>query len=300
MKAYPTIKQLQYLQALFETKNFRKAAEQCFVTQPTLSSAIQELESTLSAPVLDRTQPKKVTFTAFGLSLIEKSRRITEILDNVLIMAEQEAKPFSGIVRVGIIPTIAPYLLPTILKPLQTSFPDMTFQIVEAMSASLVKQLKNNNIDVAVMAFPYEHSDLNCEILCEEPFYCATPKDLFDPSKQRISIQELKNQPLLLLEDGHCLREHALEACQLEQLQSTEKTLSATSLQTIMQMVEQGYGLTLLPEMMVKHTPHFDNIDILSFESPQPSRKIGLLWRKRDPKELSILGIIDVLKPLMS
>ena len=296
MKSLPTLRQLQYLQALFETKNFRQAAEHCNITQPTLSAAIKEMENLLGANVLDRSRRKSVVFSAFGLDVVETTKNITPHLDNLMEKAKSMTAPLSGPIRLGFIPTIAPYLLPKILPSLQKKFPNIEWQIIEAMSAPLIDKLNNGQIDLAIIAFPYDTEELKQEIFFQEKFICAAPKGTFKPN-QKLSFKDLGNQKLLLLEDGHCLRDHALSACKLQHKRD-EKTFSATSLQTLIQMVDNGYGITLLPEMAIKQGNIPKNVELHQFKKPFPTRNIGATWRPNNPQKSDILEIIKHLKSL--
>jgi LysR family hydrogen peroxide-inducible transcriptional activator len=297
MKTSPSLKQLYYLMKLHETKNFRQAAELCYVTQPTLSAAIQEMENLLGLPVLDRSQRKKVIFTSFGLEVVKTAKNVLPLVENLSDKAKMMAHPLSGPLRIGFIPTIAPYLIPYMLPDLQKKFPKLEFEITEDVTEQLIQKLHEGLIDLAILAFPCNTMDLKKVILFEEPFYCAAPKNLF--KKKKLEINDLKNQEVLLLEDGHCLREHAMSACKLMNTHG-QKSLSATSLQTLIQIVDQGYGITLLPEMVVKKGFIPGTIDIHAFQEPVPTRKIGVAWRKKDPLEKDISVIIDRLGAILS
>jgi len=297
MNILPTIRQMQYLLTLYETRNFRRAAEICHITQPTLSAAIKEMEILLGLPVLDRSRKKSVIFTAFGEEVIDTAKTIMPQLDHLIDKAKQMAQPLSGPMRLGLIPTIAPYLLPDILPDLQKKFRNIDFQIVEDMSANLIKKLHAGKIDMAVLAFPYETDGLNQMTFFEEPFYCAVQKGVFSKD-QKLTLSDLDNHKLLLLEDGHCLRDHALSACKMQDIED-KKTLSATSLLTLIQMVSQGYGITLLPEMVLNHGVVPKNLSLHGFKKPVPSRKIGVLWRQKDPHEKDIKTVIREMKAVL-
>jgi LysR family hydrogen peroxide-inducible transcriptional activator len=293
MNNYPTLRQLQYLSALAETKNFRQAAEKCFVTQPTLSAAIQEMETLLGLPLLDRSNHKKVIFTDFGKTVLETSKNVFPLLNQMMSKASMMASPLSGPLRIGIIPTIAPYILPIILPALTKSFTNIDFKITEAMSHTLISALHEGQIDIALMAFPYDTGNLDYKVFYEEKFYCAAPPQTF--TKKRINLGDLKDHNILLLEDGHCLRDHALSACKLN-LKEQDQTLKATSLQTLIQMVAQGYGITLLPDMVVKSGNIPPDIDLIPFQNPAPNRQIGVTWRPKDPLLNNISAVTEQLK----
>jgi LysR family hydrogen peroxide-inducible transcriptional activator len=297
----PTLRQLQYLIALEKAGNFRRAAEACFVTQPTLSAGIFEIEKLLGLPVLDRSQHKKLIFTAFGLEVLATAKAIMPRLENLSHIAQQMSKPLSGDIRLGLIPTMAPYLLPTLLPALQKNFPNIDFQIVEAMSAQLVSKLEESTLDIALMAFPYETPNLKQQIFFEEPFLCASQKKTFKKN-QKLTLKDLDAHKLLLLEDGHCLRDHALSACKMQDI-NDKKTLSATSLLTIIQMVSQGHGITLLPQMVVDHGALPKELELHSFKntakSTSPSRKIGATWRGENPRASDIMAILDEMTKIL-
>ncbi len=296
MKNYPTVRQLQYLFVLNTTNHYGRAAELCFVTQPTLSSAIKELEKTIGADVIDRSRAKYIKLTPLGKSLVQKSKIIFDAFDTILQDATESQKPLSGSFRLGLIPTIAPYLLPIILPKLQKKFPDMAFEITEDMSANLVSDLDKNFLDLVIMAFPYDTPNIKQIIMMEESFYCAAPADSFKHKK--ISLDDLDNQKILLLQDGHCLRDHALTACKVQK-RADKNSLSATSLITLIQMVGQGYGVTLLPEMVVKAGSLPPNVEIYKFKSPSPTRKIGLAWRENTALNKNINAVSDYLKTII-
>lgn len=294
MLTFPSFRQLQFILALDRDMNFRIASEKCSVTQPTLSAAILEVEKIMGLPILDRSQRKKIVFTSFGLEFVTTIKRMMPHVDDIMERAARMSKPLFGTLRIGLIPTIAPYMLPDILPHLQEDFPNMDFNLTEAMSADLIDKLNNGEIDLAIMAFPYETPTLNQEIFYEEPFYCAAKEGTYKKNQELI-FDDLEDQKLLLLEDGHCLRDHALAACNL-QTRKSEKALNATSLLTLIQMVGQGYGITLLPEMATNHGILPKNVTLHRFKNPQPTRKIGVAWRKRDPKESDIMYVAKTLK----
>lgn len=295
---YPTTRQLQYIVALHHHKNFGQAAESCFVTQPTLSAAIIELEENLGILILDRRSRKKVVFTAYGLQLIDKAKKILEIMDQILITAQAEKDPLSGILRMGVIPTIAPFLLPRILDIMAENFPKITVHITENTSATLVDQLKNSELDCAILAFPYDTEDLQTHIFFKEQFLCAAPQGIF-ADNQPVTYDCLRQQTLLLLDDGHCLRDHALAACQIDHV-TPEKSFSASSLHTIIQMVAKGYGVTLIPQMMAQTTQLPDKISLHNFADNKPSRKIGMTYPKNHIKINDINTIVPVLAQQLS
>ncbi len=293
MSIPPTIKQLQYLAALAEELNFQRAADKCYVSQSTLSAGIMEMENLLGLSVIDRKNRKKMTLTPFGAEVLKTAHNVLSQINELTARAQNITAPLSGPFRLGIIPTIAPYLLPAILPKLQSAFPNLEIHITENLTAHLIEQLHQGDIEFAILAFPYETPDLEQEIFYEEPFFAAAKKGTFKTEK--IRIEDLEQHNLLLLEDGHCLRDHALSACKIE-FSTDQKSLSATSLLTLIQMAGQGNGITLLPEMVVKQGFFPKSLEITSFKTPKPTRKIGAAWRKACLQNETIKAVLQALK----
>lgn len=292
----PTLRQLSYLRALKEEKSFSRAALVCHVTQSTLSSGIRDLEDALGQKLVER--GRKISLTAFGEETVQSARRIFEEVDSLTTRAAALKKPMSGPLRLGVIPTIAPYMLPRILPGLEKNFPDLEIQLHEDLSARLTERLRLGQIDLILMAFPYETDGLVQKILFEEPFMLACPANDSAYGKT-VTVKDLNAEKLLLLEDGHCLRDHALDACKLKTPQE-RKTFSATSLPTLIQMVRHGYGITLLPAMVASAAPLPDNIKILPFANPVPTRKIGLAWKKGSAREKEFLRLAKTVQELQN
>lgn len=296
MNNYPTVRQLQYLQALKKFKNFGEAANHCAVTQPTLSAGVKELENILGLNVLDRSNSRKVTFTEFGKEVLSVAEKIFDPLDDILLKAKDLKRPLSGVIRIGIIPTIAPYLLPIILPKLNKKFPNITFEITESMTKEILDGLNYRDLDLIILALPYDIKNAKHEALFEEEFVCIAHKDTF--SKKTIQLKDLEEHKILLLEDGHCLRDHALSACKLQNLDD-RKALSATSLMTLVQMATHGYGLTLLPEMALSSFSLKGNTGLFRFKTPAPKRKIGLCWPEKSSQNANIQAIRAYLKEIL-
>ncbi len=272
---YPKLRQLQYLCALVEHQSFIRAAETCCVTQSTLSAGIKELEDLLGQPVVDRSF-KKVTLTPFGQDLYKDAKLMLRQAEHMVERAQTLTDPLAGPMRIGIIPTIAPYVLPDILPLLEETFPKMELQIHEDLTARLLNQLGEGKIDLALMAFPYPVGDFKHKVLKQEKFVAAIAKGQCMAQKT-MRLSDLKNHRVLLLEDGHCLRDHALEACALSP-RETWQTFRASSLPTLIEMVRHGYGMTLLPEMAAQ-SGLGSGLDLIPFEQPTPTRDIGAAWR---------------------
>lgn len=279
----PTIRQMQYLVALKEELSFSRAAHVCAVTQSTLSAGIKELENILGHPVIDRSK-RKVIFTALGQDIVQESRDIIEKAQRITERANQLSAPMTGPMRLGVIPTIAPYLLPDILPVIKQKYPHLELQLYEDMSERLIDALRRGDIDVALIAFPFDTPDTTQKLLFEEDFFLAVPRGRPMPFDiKNIKPDDLDPGELLLLEEGHCLSDHALSACGL-QLPKRRKAYSATSLSTLLQMVASGYGITLVPDMAVKARTIPHNVDILNFANPSPRRQIGFCWRPGSPR----------------
>lgn len=278
----PTLRQLDYLIAIREHGSFLAAANECAVTQSTLSAGIKELETILGQPMVLRNR-KQTALTPFGAEVAENAERILADTDRIVARSQLLNEPLSGPLRLGILPTIAPYMLPDILPRLTDEFPRLELQLHEDMTDRLLESLKKGHIDLALIAFPYNTPNMQQWVLFEEPFYAAASKNA-GPAAEKINTQDLKLEKLLLLEDGHCLTGHALSACDLQK-PATRKTYSATSLATLIQMVNAGFGMTLLPEMACRTDTLPKGIRLLPFtDKNPPTRQIGLCWRRGDPR----------------
>jgi LysR family hydrogen peroxide-inducible transcriptional activator len=286
----PTLRQLQYFLALAETKSFKVASENCHITQPTLSAGIAELENILGKKLFDR-GTRHVQLTTIGEELLPLARSTIEQGENLVRSAMRHRAPLTGQLSLGIIPTIAPYVLPKLLPRLQIDFPHLELHLKEDVTGRQLDALKNGTIDLILMAFPFDTLHMEQMILWTEPFFLARQNKGQSQSEQ-MKLDDLKSETILLLDDGHCLRDHVLSACQLSVNAENRKTLGATSLQTLIQMVQNGYGATLLPRMAIDPYQMPNNIIINRFSNPQPTRQIGLCWRKSDPRseEFRILG----------
>jgi len=272
-----TIKQLEYLKALAASGSFSAAAQACHVTQSTLSGGIATLEAQIGHILVDRTQ-RKATLTPIGKTIFEKAEQILDLACDISDLADRSAIPLSGPLKIGIIPTIAPFLLPSLMKPLCEAFPALALNFHEGQSAEIVDMCLQGELDVVLLALPFKMEGLTHTSLFHEDFYLAAAQE-WDTDIKTATFQDLESAPLLLLEDGHCLRDHALAACRLQN-QKSRSEFNATSLPTLMQFVSQNYGITLLPQMCVEHGAMPAHIRIIPFKAPAPQREIGLAWRK--------------------
>ncbi len=289
MIALPTFRQLQYLAALADRGSFSGAAQACHITQSTLSSGIKELETLLRQTLIDRSH-KGARLTPFGEDVLARARSLIMGAEDIVSRARARQAPLSGPLRLGIIPTLAPYLLPRLLPGLRARFPALELQLHEDLSDRIAARLNNGALDAVLLAFPFEMNGVETHIMFSESFMLACPEGRF-PGKTSVTAADLEGEELLLLEDGHCLRDHALAACRLRS-HAGQKAFSATSLPTLIQMVRHGYGVTLLPEMAADRASLPAGIDILPFKSTAPGRNIGLAWRKGSPRagEFRLLG----------
>ena len=289
----PTLKQLRYLIALHKTLHFGKAASLCHVSQSTLSAGLQELESLLGVSLVERTK-RSVMFTALGQEVASRAQVILSDVNDLTDMAAAARNPLKGIIRMGVIPTIAPFLLPKIMPPIRASLPDLELYLREEKSETLCELLRTGELDVVLYALPFACGDMTEMPLFEDPFVAAYPEGTA-PGKT-IQSKDLDSERLLLLEEGHCLRDHALSACKILG-RSAENTLGGTSLHTIIQMVAAGQGVTLLPGMAVD-AGLVDGLDIDSvpFRGITPSRTIGLIWRPSSPRTATFEALGAIIK----
>jgi LysR family hydrogen peroxide-inducible transcriptional activator len=294
-----SLRQLEYLAAIEDTGSFSLAAEKCLVTQSTLSAGIKELETILGQKLIER-GPRGAALTPFGRRAAESARKIFAETDDLLARSKSLSAPLSGPLRLGVIPTVAPYLLPRILPGLQKKFPALELQLHEDMTGRLLEELRRGQLDAVLMAFPFDTPGMTQKILFRENFLVACPKDYAHP--RAFQARDLDREKLLLLEDGHCLRDHALLACDIRRPQfSQNRAFSATSLPTLIQMVGHGFGITLLPEMAARAGSLPAGLELIPFSAPAPGRDIGLAWMRGHPKtrdfELLSTAIEKLQKP---
>lgn len=270
--------------------HFGKAAEACFVSQSAFSVAIRELESTLGVQLIDRTN-KRVTITAMGQEIIVQARLVVRDLEALVDMARVSNEPLSGKLRLGVIPTISPFLLPKILPQLRSHFPQLQLFLQEDTTQRVYEKLMSGELDLVLIAFPYELRNVEKMTLFKDQFLLAYRKGSKFAGTQGITVDHLQSESILLLEDGHCLRDHALSACKIRNLNKVSH-FAASSLLTLIEMVEADLGVTYLPEM-AKDSPMLKNTNIQTQTMPKSShREIGLIWRKGTArsKEFKMLG----------
>jgi LysR family hydrogen peroxide-inducible transcriptional activator len=296
MTRQPTLKQLKYLSAVAEHGHFGNAAKACHVSQSTLSAGVLELEETLGVSLVERNN-RQVILTTLGAEVVERGQTILLEVEDLVALCDASSEPFSGKMRIGVIPTIAPYILPNLLKNLRRQHPDFQLFIREDLSDHLIDSLQHGELDVLLLALPYPAEKVETMHLFDDEFLFACPKSHPLAGKKQLSTADLRNQDVLLLEDGHCLREHALEACKLKDSE-VSIPYQATSLNTIVQMVANGIGVTLLPKM-AEESRFLAGTDVATrhFKEQNVSRSIGLMWRSKTPRraEFTLLGkfIVD-------
>ena len=287
---------LRYLVAVADHRHFGRAAEACFVSQPTLSTQIKKLEKELGVELFER-NPRQVLLTAAGARVVEHARQALAEADAIRDVARQARDPEAGTLRVGVFPTLAPYLLPHVVPALHDRFPQLELLLVEEKTEVVVQRLRDGQLDVGVLALPIDEPALHEEPLFEEDFVLAVPTDhALAGNRRPIDLTALAGEQLLLLEEGHCLRAQALSVCHLNGA-GERKGFRATSLETLRQMVAAGVGTTLLPELAVHEpVPNYDGVRLVRFRSPAPSRHIAMYWRTTSAFDEFLPKVADVIR----
>jgi len=291
------LRDLRYLVALADERHFGRAAAACFVSQPTLSTQIRKLEEELGVALVERA-PRKVMLTPIGVQVADRARRIVADVEQMKALARRSMDPEAGSIRLGLFPTLGPYLLPHAVPPLRARFPQLELLLVEEKSDVLLTRLRDGRLDAAILALPVDEDALHAEFLFEEPFLLAVSDQHPLAARERLSLQELSAQKLLLLEDGHCMREQALDVCRLSGA-GEHAEFRATSLETLRQMVAANVGVTLLPVLAtrppVAPSPH---LRLLDFSDTRPTRRIALVWRRSSAMHAFLLELAGVLRDL--
>jgi LysR family hydrogen peroxide-inducible transcriptional activator len=288
------LKDLKYLVALADTGHFGRAAQRTFVSQPTLSAQLKKLEEYLGVKLVER-HPKNVQLTEVGKQIVARARHMLSEGDEIVALARNNTDPLSGKLKVALIPTIGPYLLPRVMQRLRKALPQLGLMLYEYQTEDLLKRLKEGEIDLGILALPIEQDGLECRRLYREEFTVALPSDNPLAQKPSIKVSDLKGQTLLLLEDGHCLRDQALEVCSRIDVREAED-FRATSLETLRHMVVAGLGVTLMPELAVE-SPFGSQrgLVIRQFTKPAPARTVGAVWRKSTTRGAAIDAVCGVL-----
>ncbi len=290
-----SIKQLSYALKIEETLHFKKAAEKCHIGQSALSTAINELEKQLGLQIFERDN-KKVLVTPVGKQVLEQAHSILLQIEDLKHFAETQKAPLSYPLTVGLIPTVAPYILPKLLPTLNQHYPDAQLNILESQSHDLVDKVKQGNLDAAILALPFPCDGLLTMKFWDEDFYWVTLKGNKYSRQQEITSDELKNCNLLLLKEGHCLKDHILSVCSMTE-QTANQNVSATSLNTLIQMVLGNMGTTLIPEMAIEQlTSQHQSLSVVHLNEPGPHRQLAFILRPNFTRLSSIETLINICK----
>jgi len=293
-----TLKQLRYLGALAEHRHFGRAAEACAVTQPALSMQIRELEKDLGVDLVER-RPGEVILTEVGSEVARRAEHVLAAARDLSDFARHSGRTLSGRLRLGVIPTLAPYMLPQILPALQQRFPQARVELRETQTRNLIEELARGALDAVLLALPIEVSDFETQVLFDDPFLLAVPAAEARAARVMIEQRSIDPRRLILLEEGHCLRDHALAFCGAR-IETTSglgtSGLGATSLSTVMQMVANGYGVTLLPRIALPVEARDARVKVLRFRAPAPARQIGLAWRRTSPRKADFAALAKIVR----
>ena len=290
MKRLPTMKQLQYLVALADTRHFGRAAQRCHITQSTLSAGIRDLETVLGTAVAERTN-RRVMMTPVGVRIAERAKAMLREADEVMEVARAARSPMTGEMRLGVIPTVGPFVLPRIFPMLGAKFPELTIYLREEQTAPLLVRLEDGELDVVLIALPYDTGDLRIDVLFEDELLFACKRNHALAGADEVSLESLADEPLMLLEEGHCLRGHTLDVCTTSDRRARAQ-FEASSLLTLVQMVAAGVGVALIPRLAVDaHVTQGADISLSRLGVPA-ARQIGLAWRQTSlrTKEFRLLA----------
>lgn len=289
-----SLRQLQYVVAVADTLGFHKAAERCHVSQPTLSTQVQQIESVLGIAIFERSR-HRVLLTSAGQEIVLRARRVLVEVDHLIVAATRARDPFVGVLRLGVIPTIAPYLLPEVTPSIAARYPKLEILYREAKTADLVRELNEGQLDAGILALEAEIGDCAHAEIAKDPFVVALPFGHALTKKKRVSVADLEDLDVLLLDDTHCFRAQALELC--DRGGARETAFRATSLVTLAQMVSSGAGVTLLPSMAVSVENRRGQLEIRPFAPPVPTRTIALVWRPGSPLASAFEELSTQMRP---
>lgn len=275
-----SLRQLQYVVSVAETLGFHKAAARCHVSQPTLSAQLHHLELVLGVKLFERDR-RRVVVTSVGADIVERARRVLVEVDDLIGVATRAREPFTGTLRIGVIPTIAPYLLPEVTPVIHARYPKLSLVFREEKTADIVRDLADGSLDAGLLALESDIGDLAHAEIAKDAFVVALPKEHPLARRARLAVSDLKGARVLLLDEGHCFRDQALDLC--EKAKADEASFRATSLATLAQMVSSGAGITLLPSLAVPVENRRGQLEIRPFSKPRPGRTIALVWRPRSP-----------------
>ncbi len=292
MKPLPSLKQLQYLSALAQTRHFGKAAELCHITPSTLSAGIRELETLLGLPLAERTK-RRVRMTAAGLEIAARAQVLLRDAEDIVALSASQRAPLTGELWLGLIPTISPFFLPRVLPQLRRTHPELRLYLREEQTTRLLRHLDDGEIDLALIALPYDIGTLSQQVLFGDGFCFACARNHPLAERSAITTAEIADQPLMLLEEGHCLHQHALEICQRPGA-PLRRQFEATSLFTMVQMVAAGLGVTLLPQLAIDGgVTRGTDICLIPLATPA-ARQIGLVWRPSSPRTAEFQLLAEV------
>lgn len=291
----PSVRQLKYICAVAEHRHFSKAADACFVTQSTLSAAVRELESRLGVMIFERDR-KSVRVTPLGERLVRQARVVLGEVEDFVGLAGACGEVLAGELRLGVIPTVGPFLLPRLLSALRESYPKLRLYLREDVSERLVRQLRQGQLDLLILAFPYPLPGMETAPLFRDEFLLCLPPGHALERAERVRQRQLRGERLLLLEEGHCLREHALEACKLDG-GDANLAYQGTSLHTLVQMVAGGLGVTLLPALSVQaDVLGGTRLALKPIAGGDASREVGMAWRRSDPRRTDYLSLAAFIR----
>ena len=294
-----TLRQLRYLAALVQHGHFGRAAEACAVTQPALSMQIRDLERTLGVTLVER-RPGEIVLTEIGREISRRGADVLAASRDLVDFARHSGQVLTGPLTLGVIPTLAPYILPKILPVLQSRYPNLRLTLRESQTRQLVDEMRNGALDAVMLALPVVDSDIATLALFEDIFLLAVPADDPRPSTTRVDADSIDQSRLILLEDGHCLRDQALAFCATAARGRVNNaggaTFGASSLSTVIQMVASGYGITLIPQIAAHVEQRDTRVKFLRLRDPQPSRRIGLAFRKTTPRHADFALLGEVVK----
>jgi LysR family hydrogen peroxide-inducible transcriptional activator len=294
-----TLTELRYIVAVSQKNHFGKAAQACFVSQPTLSIAIKKLEGELGVRLFERSSKNEIRITEIGQQVINQAYIVLQEAQMLSEIAQQGKDPLSGPFRLGVIYTIGPYLLPGLIPVLTKSIPNLKLIIEENFTANLFQSLKQGALDAIIISYPFEEPGIETAPLYEEPFIVALPRNHEWKDRDAIPTEDLASQDLMLLGSGHCFRDQVIKACPNCMSGNSEltRTLEGGSLETIRHMVAAGTGITVLPRTSIMHSQKIESmIDIKPFKSPSPSRTVAIAWRKHYPRKEAIVTIRDTIQ----
>jgi LysR family transcriptional regulator, hydrogen peroxide-inducible genes activator len=284
-----TLRQLRYLDALAQYRHFGRAAEACAVTQPALSMQIRQLEKELEVELIER-RSGEAALTDIGADVAQRGERVLAAARDLVDFARHRGRVLSGRLRLGIIPTLAPYVLPKVLPDLHADYPDLVIELRETQTKVLLEELTGGDLDAVMLALPLPEGDIESIPLFHDPFLLAVPSSDPLPREARVNPRKIDQRRLILLEEGHCLRDQALAYCATAR-HEMPLSLGATSLATVMQMVASGYGLTLVPQVAVDVEVRDQRVKLLRFTAPEPGRLIGLAWRRTSPRKADFFAL---------